>query len=406
MRFAPRTLSIVTIALVATLLGGGVWWRLRSGEADPNAAGPGDAPADAPEGSASAQVSTAVSSAFSADIPQPVTGAAVVRDTLWISVNAAGRAEAVRRATVQAQVAGVIQSLPVRENSGVESAQTLLQIDSTEYALAVAKAESDLRRARADYQQMVLFDDRIQDAQVKAQRETIARSRSGLDQAEVALRQARLQLERTRVAAPFDGRVADLRVVAGQHVNAGAELMTIVDLDPIKVEVNVLEAEIGLLGEGRRASVRFAGFPGETFEGRIETVNPVVDPEQRTGRVTVLLSNPGGRIKPGMYAEVSLAATSFADRLLVPRAAILERGEGRRRTMLFVYQEQGGSGRAQWRYVTTGRENDELVEIVPSEEGTVAPGEIVLVDGHHYLAHDTPVRLVDNVEAAGGRPGR
>ena len=132
----------------------------------------------------------------------------------------------------------------------------------------------------------------------------------------------------------------------------------------------------------------------------------MVDPEKRTGRVTVLLANPGGRIKPGMYAEVSLAATSFADRLLVPRAGVLERGEGLRRTMLFVYEDDGGVGRAKWRYVTTGRENDQLVEIVPSEEGTVEPGEIVLVDGHHYLAHDTPVRLVDNVEAEGGRPGR
>jgi len=171
----------------------------------------------------------------------------------------------------------------------------------------------------------VLFDDRIEDPLVRAQCEEIARARSGLDQAEVSMRQARLQLARSRVQAPFRGRIADLEVVPGQHVTVGAELMTVVDLDPIHVEVSVLEAELGLLGEGRRASVRFAAFSGESFEGRIESVNPVVGPEQRTGRVVVLLPNPGGLIKPGMYAEVSLAATSFPDRLLVPRAAILER---------------------------------------------------------------------------------
>src|SRR5687767_2875215 len=198
MRFSRRTLSIVTVVLVLTLLGGGIWLRLRPAAAN----GPASAeePA-APEGDANAQVSSAVSSAFSADIPQPVTGAEVVRDTLWISVSAAGRAEAFRRATVQAQVAGVVQALPVRENASVGPAQTLLHIDSTEYALRVAKAQSDLRRARAEYQQIVLFDDRIQDAQVKAQREAIARARSGLDQGEVALRQAQLELERSRVAA-------------------------------------------------------------------------------------------------------------------------------------------------------------------------------------------------------------
>ncbi len=56
--------------------------------------------------------------------------------------------------------------------------------------------------------------------------------------------------------------------------------------------------------------------------------------------------------------------------------------------------------------MTTGRENDRFVEIVPGDEGMVAPGETVLVDGHHYRAHDTPVRRVENVAVEGGRPGR
>ena len=255
---------------------------------------------------------------------------------------------------------------------------------------------------------MTLFDDEIEDPAVRAERERIARTRSGLDQSHVALRQAQLQLERSRVTAPFAARIADIRVVEGQYVSAGTELMTVVDLDPIKVEVQVLEAELGFLSEGRRAEVQFAAYPGETFIGSIETINPVVDPDSRTGRVTVLLPNHDHRIKPGMYAEVSLDAEALPDRVMVPRAAILERGEGTRRTMLFVYEQNGNVGVAAWRYVNTGRENDTHVEILREgpENGMVEPGEIVLIDGHHYLAHDTAVRLVDNVEAAGGRPSR
>jgi len=343
---------------------------------------------------------------FSTDVPQPVNGATVVRDTLWIRVNASGQAEAYRRATLNAQVEGTITRLSVRENQRVGASTTLLQIDTTEYALGVAQAQADLLSAEADYRQIVLFDDEITDPQVRAERERIARSRSQLDQRQVALRQAELRLARTRVAAPFGGRVADVMMVAGQYATVGTALMTVVDLDPIKVEVQVLEAELGFLAEGRRADVSFAAYPGERFSGRIETINPVVDPESRTGRVTVLLANPDHRIKPGMYAEVSLDAEALPDRLLVPRSAILERGEGRRRTMLFVYEEDGSRGLAKWRYVTTGRENELYVEIVPGGEGIVEPGEVVLVDGHHYLAHDTPVRIVDDVGAEGGRPGR
>lgn len=403
MDFSRRTLSLVTVILVLGAVAVAVWLRLPE-DAEADAATGADPAAVASEGEALPETSGA--GQFSTDVPQPVTGAEVVRDTLWIRVTASGRAEAYRRATLSAQVEGVVTALPVQENQRVAAGELLLRVDTTEYALQVAQARADLLAAEAEYRQLVLFDDRISDPAVRAERERIARSKSGLDQREVALRQAELRLERTRVVAPFAGRVANVEVVVGENVPVSTQLLTVVSLDPIKVEVQVLEAELGYLREGRRAEVRFAAYPGEVFTGRVETINPVVDPETSTGRVTVLLENRDQRIKPGMYAEVSLDAEALPDRVLVPRAAILERGEGRRRTMLFVFESDGGRGLAKWRYVTTGRENETMVEIVPGDEGMVEPGEIVLVDGHHYLAHDTPVRLVESVAAEGGRPGR
>lgn len=405
MEFSRRFLSLVTVALMLGGLLSGVVWRLArstpGAEAQPSAESAGGT------GTSEPGLPTAPGGEqFSASLPQPVSGAQVVRDTLWIHVGASGQAEAVRRVAVNALVGGVVVAVPVQESRAVAAGSPLLQIDTTEYVLRVEQARADLRAAEAQYRELILFDDQLQDAGLRAERDRIARSRSGLDQREVGLRQAELELARTHVSAPFEGSVADVKVVPGQHVNAGAELLTVVDLDPIKVEVQVLEAELGNLAAGRRADVRFAAYPGEVFIGRIETINPVVYPASRTGRVTVLLPNPDHRIKPGMYAEVSLDAEALPDRLLVPRAAILERGEGRRRTMLFVYEGGEEQGLAKWRYVATGRENATQVEIVPGEEGTVEPGEVVLVDGHHYLAHDTPIRLVENVAAEGGRPGQ
>jgi RND family efflux transporter MFP subunit len=397
MSFSQRTLVLATLLLVVGAAGAGIWWRLQPDDEEGGTAEASEVEAAVP---------ASAGSEFSADLPQPVSGAEAVRDTLWISVDAAGQAEAFRRTIVTAQVEGLVQSIPVGENGRVAAGQTLLRIDTTELALAEAEARAALADAQAQFQALTLFDDEIEDPEVRTRRAEVARSSSGLNAAEVRLRQAELELERATVRAPFAGRVADLEAVQGAWLTPGTELMTVVQLDPIKVEVQVLEAEVGYLQEGRRATVRFAAFPGETFQGRIESINPVVDPEQRTGRVTVLLPNADGRIKPGMYAEVSLDAESFPDRILVPRTAILERGEGTRRTMLFVYEGDEERGLAKWRYVQTGRESDTWVEILPSEEGTVEPGEVVLVDGHHYLAHDTPVRLVENPELAGGRPSR
>ncbi|HEX9885204.1 MAG TPA: efflux RND transporter periplasmic adaptor subunit, partial [Longimicrobiales bacterium] len=344
MNLSRRVLSVLTVVILLGAVGWGIWWRLKPEASDTGEAQAAEADTlgiDVPEASGE----------FSTDMPQPVTGAEVVRDTLWISVRAAGRAEAIHRATLRSQVEGIIESLPIRENSSVAAATTLLQIDTIELALNVAQARSELLQARADFESRILFDDEITDPEVRRQREEFARAASGLNSAEVRLRQAELQLERSTVVAPFRGRIADLLVVEGQHISAGTDLMTVVDLNPIRVEAEVLEAELGLLEEGRRATVVFAAFPDQTFTGTIQSINPVV--EERTGRVTVLLANPDGRVKPGMYADVSMEARSFPDRVLVPRAAVLERGD-RRRKMVFLYDEQGGRGLAKWQYVMTG----------------------------------------------------
>ena len=391
MKLSRQILGFLTLVIILGAVGADIYFRLRTDSGGERSTETGDSLAALPE-SASQQ--------FATDVPQPVVGAEVVRDTLWITVTAAGQAEAMSRAAVLSRVDGLIHEIQVGENRTVDGGAVLIRFDTTEYALAAARARADLVNAQARYLEMTFGDDEIVDAGARQERDRLARARSGLAQADVALREAEINLERTSVRAPFSGRIADLRVVEGQYVSPGTELLTVVDLDPIKVEVQVLEAEIGYLTAGRRAAVSFAAFPGETFNGRISTINPVVDPETRTGRVTVLISNPRGRIKPGMYARVSLDATFFPNRILVPRTAILEKD---RRTMLFVFED----GRAKWRYVTLGLENDTQVEIIANDETSmVEPGEVVLVDNHYYIIHDAPVTLVESAAEAARGAGR
>ncbi|MDH3495840.1 MAG: efflux RND transporter periplasmic adaptor subunit [Gemmatimonadota bacterium] len=345
---------------------------------------------------------TSAAEAFSTDIAIPVEGAVVVRDTLVLSVSAAAQAAARREAKLLAQVEGRVTEVRVRDNSFVRERDLLLLVDTAEYALGLARAHANLARAQASFRELTLFDDRIEDPAVRAERERVARAKSGLDEAQVSVQEAELRLRRTRVTAPFTGRVASVRVVPGQTVRVGDDLATVVDLHPIRIEVQVLESEVGLLAQGRRAVVTFAAFPGERFVGQIETVNPMIERETRTAKVTVNIPNQEGRILPGMYARVSLEARKFADRTLVPRSAVLERD---RRSMLFVFEGEGQIGLAKWRYVTTGLANDSLVELVPSAETEmVRPGEVVLIDGHYTLIHDARIRLVEDVRAAGGRP--
>ncbi len=393
-----RLLKVVLPLLIVGLLAAGVIWRLRGdGESGENG---GTAAGDSLGG-----VATSASDEF-AVLPIAVEGVPVIRDTLVLAVTAKGQAVAPKRAIVTARVAGRIQSVPVRESSAVGTGTRLIAIDPTEYQLGLDQAKADLARAQRQYEELTLGDDRISDPAIRASRAKAAREKAGVEQAEIAVRKAELQLEHTQVAAPFGGRVANLKVVQGQWVNVGEELMTVVDLDPIRVEVEVLEADVGYLAPGRGADIVFAAFPGERFRGRIETINPLVDEKKRTARVAITVANPQGRILPGFYAEAYLDARRLPDRILVPREAIIERD---RRTLVFLFEGEGDTGTAMWQYVRTGLENATHVEIVedPDDSSTrmLRPGEIVLTDGHYTLTHGAAVRIVANVaEAEGGRP--
>jgi RND family efflux transporter MFP subunit len=384
--------------VVIALLGAGIYWRIKSKNTSAtNGANPATVDASG----------VAISDEFSTALPIAVEGVPVILDTLIMKVQASGQAAAVRQTILSAQVNGMMISLPVRENSFVQAGQLLLEVDPTELRLDLRRAQADSIAAWNRYR-LELLNDSVMgvDPSVRASREKAARERAGIESAQISLERARLNLSYARVTAPFAGRVANLMVVPDQYVRSGTELLTIVDINPIRVLVDVLESDLAQIEVGRGASVVFAAREDTTFRGVIETINPLVDERRRTARVTVRLNNANGFIKPGFFANVTLDAKRHPNRTLVPIAAVLERDN--RRTLVFIFEGTEEGGTAQWQYVRTGLRNDTYVEIIEDPEDPqtrlLRPGEIVLIRGHESLTHGAAVRLATNALAEGGRP--
>lgn len=380
----------LAVVLLAVALLGGVLLRLQGNDEEA-----GGDPATAADSVEREIQSEAASSAFSTEVAVPVRAARVRRDTFTLWVEAEGTAEARRRATLRAEVGGPVRRVPVEEGDRVREGQLVARIDSSSYLLDVESAEAEHEKARAEYRTMTLGAEGMElDEAEREERRRQARIRSGLTQAEVNLEKARHELDKTRIRAPFSGRVANLTASEGARLDPQDSAATILDLSQVDVDVDVLETRITHLEEGRRARVRFTALPDETFPGRVVSINPLVDPESETVRVTVRLENPEARVLPGMHASVEAAGRRYADRVFVPRDAIVERD---RRDVVFTFaptDSAAGTGRAQWKYVTTGLENEQFVEIVPDEETEMPePGELVLVEGHTTLTHDARVRV-------------
>ncbi len=385
-----KSRHLVTLAVfgIAAALLTSVFLKLRANDAEPGEA----SDSAAVDSARAAAQSTAAISAFSTSIAVPVEGAEVGQGTFVVWVNAEGEAAPRRSAPLQAEVGGPIVSVPVTEGSTVRAGQLIARIDPALYELDLAEAQGALDQAEAEFRDLTLGDDRIADPEVRAEREGQARVRSGLAGAGARLERARYDLRRTEIRAPYAGRVANLVVASGSRLGVGDSVATVIDLSQIDVDVFVLEGQIGALAVGRQATVRFSAYRGEQHAATVVTINPIVDSESRASRVTVRLDNAEARILPGMHASVSIAGDLYEGRTFVPKEAIVERS---RRDVVFVFEpEAEGStkGRAKWRYVTTGLENDAAIEIVPAEDtDMVGEGEIVLVAGHSTLTHDARV---------------
>ena len=387
MGFSRRSLTILTAVIVLVGALGGIYVRLRALQAEDDPAVAAPEGTDLPDGESSG--------AFTTGVAIPVSGAPVLRDTLVMNISAAGQAQAFGRALLAAEVEGSVTDVFVREGQSVARGEVIARIDPERYAFELEKARARLEQAQASFQELTLFDDEIDDPELRAERQRMARAKSGLGETEVAVREAELNVRRATIRAPFAGWVANLAIVPGERLQARDSIAEVVDISTIRIEVQALETEVPYLEEGREASVTLSAFPDASLAGRVASINPVIDPRTRTSRVTVVVPNDDGAVKPGMYARVSIAARLFPDRVMVPREAILERDN---RTLVFLFEPDepdGAEGAAKWTYVTTGLEGGRFVELVAGRGTTILdPGQIVLTEGHYTLIHDARVRLV------------
>ncbi|HDT13039.1 MAG TPA: efflux RND transporter periplasmic adaptor subunit [Candidatus Aminicenantes bacterium] len=365
--------------------------------------------------------------------PLPVKVAKAFVGDLVMTLKSPGEAYTEKRISMKAEVGGVVKNLYAAEGRHVREGDLLVELDDREYRLSLERLEAQrlrflselflerqfsvaeeppsqsimdrLAKAQADYDRVaegfkggVASQADLEKCQAALElalieagrkKDEVQAATKGLTQAEVDVKLARLNLEKTRIRAPFAGIITDIKLSPKERIEPGRELFTLVDISRIKVRAKVLESEVGKVVAGRSVDLRFSAFPDRTFTGRIEAVSPVIDAEDKTCAVHVAMDNPSEEIKPGMHAEVEFPTEIFTGRLLVPQQAILVRG-GRK----LVFAVEGDV--AKWRYIEVGLENDRFAEVLPGREPGwgVSAGDDVIVEGHITLAHDTKVSIV------------
>lgn len=173
------------------------------------------------------------------------------------------------------------------------------------------------------------------------------------------------------IRSPFAGSVTEEGEILGHYVDVGTSLFHVADLSNLWIIVDIYEKDLAKVKTGLRASIEVAAYPNEKFEGHLTRIFDVLDEKTRTIKARVEAHNPQAKLKPQMFATVTLPLGSTSDALVVSEKAVQIEGEQR-----LVYVAINDSSFVK-RYVNVGRHQDKLVEIT---EG-LQPGERVVTDG-------------------------
>lgn len=325
-----------------------------------------------------------------------VVGNLIGQATVSVAPRAAGRVETV---TVQlgdrvsrGQRLAKIEDFDIQEQvKQAEAAQLVSEATIRQREADLKLAQTNAERSRSLYERQLLPKQTLDDNEARYQSAVaaldLARAQSA--QSKARLDELRINLGNTIISSPVNGFVSKRSVDPGAFVSQNVPVVDVVDISTVRLVANVVEKDLKELKTGNSTRVEVDAFPGEAFMGRIARVSPVLDPATRTAPIEIEIPNASARLKPGMYARVSVTTSTKKEALVIPANAVADLG-GRRGVFVPLNES------AVFRAIELGTEQRDLVEVL----GGLNEGDTIITTGSSAL------RDGDRIVMPGGAGGR
>lgn len=296
------------------------------------------------------------------------------------AIDVIGVAKGRQSVTLSAATTQLVERVRFTDGQSVAKGQVLVELKSTEQSAGSAQAQARLVQAQRDYDRW---------KQLAAQGYA---SKAALDQREATYLAAKADVDAARaresdrmVRAPFAGVMGLSDIAPGMLINPGVAIVTLDDISAVRVDFEVPDRYLASVRQGQPLVARIDAYPGETIQGRIQTLDTRIDERTRAFTARAEFPNPGGKLKPGMMMRISIARGQ-RNVVAAPEAALSVQGDT---AFVYVVKRDGDRSFAEQRAVLTGARQNGLVEI---REG-LRIGEQIVADGLNKIQPGQPVRV-------------
>lgn len=333
--------------------------------------------------------------------PPEAVGSAVAQTEVWEgTLPAVGSIASVKGVALSNDAAGVVTRISFESGSIVKQGQVLVELDSSveRAQLASARSRRDIAKLTAERSRTLLASNVIAQAQVDSDEATLRTSNTELDAIQA-------QIARKIVRAPFAGRLGIRNVNLGQYLNPGTQLTTLEQIGAVYVDFSLPQQWLGKVAVGMPVRVTIEGTGGFEIEGLIAAVDPTVDNTTRNLKLRASVLNKDERLRPGMFAKVSVILPERASQVIVPSTAVVHASYG---DSVFVVEDKKPDAPgmrktpdgkvvkvARQQFVRLGQARGDFVAIV---DGVTAGQELVSA-GAFKLRNGSPVTIDNRVKA-------
>lgn len=307
----------------------------------------------------------------------PVEVAKIERGTVNEEVEALGTLAADESVVIAPEIAGRVIALGFKEGERVEKGQVLVKLDTAILDAELKQQQADLGLAKDTFERNRSLNQRGVGTQVAFDEAT----------AKLASAEARVQLSQAKLAqstlvAPFHGVVGLRSVSVGDYVAVGKQLITLTNIDPIKVDFRVPEIFLSQVKLGQTISLKVDAVPNADFQGKIFAVDPVVDVNGRAMRLRATVPNADLVLKPGLFARITIVVDRRENAMLIPESAVVPDGIGK---IVFVVE----NGKAKRVPIELGKRLPGKVEVVKG----LTPQMVVVSSGQMRLREGSTVSI-------------